>query len=138
MKTLTRFESYFNKTDGCWVWRGSLNTHGYGQFKLHYKNIGAHRISHLLYVGEIPAGLQIDHLCRNRACVNPKHLRLLTLKENVLSGIGITAQNLKKTKCPKGHLYDKINSQNRRCCSTCQKEASRRSYMKKKSQKVCV
>src|SRR5450755_3951408 len=66
------------QTDGCWVWTGALRT-GYGTLSVSGKNVPAHRFSYELLVGIIPDGLQIDHLCRNRACVNPEHLEPVTV-----------------------------------------------------------
>ena len=67
---------------GCWVWPGRLTPDGYGQCRYIGKSMLAHRLSYELHVGPIPAGLTIDHLCRNRCCVNPDHLELVTHKQN--------------------------------------------------------
>jgi hypothetical protein len=70
----------------------------------------AHRHSYRLFVGEIPDGLFIDHLCRVRNCVNPAHLEPVTRKENILRGVGWAAENARKTACPLGHsLLDPKN-----------------------------
>ncbi len=79
-------------TTGCWEWTGNVDSHGYGQTLYLGRRIGAHRFAYLLLVGEIPDGLVVDHLCRNRLCVNPDHLEPTTNRENVLKGVGITAQ----------------------------------------------
>ena len=72
---------------GCWVWRSANgSSRGYGQFKFNRKNMGAHRFSYEQERGKIPAGLTIDHLCRNRKCVNPSHLEAVTNQENLLRG----------------------------------------------------
>lgn len=82
----------------CWEWRGYRSTHGYGQFYVPaIRQVGlAHRIAYTLTIGEIPRHLEIDHLCRNRSCVNPSHMEPVTQRENVRRG------NL-KVYCLRGH-----------------------------------
>lgn len=90
----------------CWVWKGSLWVKGYGRFyhkSLGRKAIRAHRMAYILSRGPIPTGLVIDHLCRNRLCMNPAHMEIVTNKENVLRGIGPTAMRKRKTHCIRGH-----------------------------------
>jgi hypothetical protein len=99
--------------DECWPWMAGLTRAGYGQFQPDRKtgqtHIYAHRFSYELLVGPIPEGLTIDHLCRNRQCVNPRHLEPVTNKENGLRGISVAAMNARKTHCAKGHPYSKEN-----------------------------
>lgn len=75
-----RFESRIQKTDGCWLWTSDIQPSGYGVFTPHAsrKGMPAHRFAYSKWVGQIPAGLQIDHLCFNRRCVNPAHLEAVT------------------------------------------------------------
>lgn len=95
---------------GCWLWSGALNSGGYGCFNFGgSKGRGAHRVAYQVLVGEIPAGLHLDHLCRTRCCVNPAHLEPVTQRENCLRGVSPAAIHAKKTHCPKGHLFEGEN-----------------------------
>jgi hypothetical protein len=112
--------------NGCRVWMGPITNAGYGRMawtgtgRIEY---GAHRIAYLAFVGPIPSGLVVDHLCRNRLCVNPEHLEPVTVRENVMrSPIAQAAINARKTHCPKGHPYTSENTTggpNARACRTC-------------------
>lgn len=84
---------------GCWIWLSALNDRGYGQFSKKH----AHRVTYETFVGPIPEGLVLDHLCRVPCCVNPAHLEPVTHKENILRGVGIAAVNATKTQCKNGH-----------------------------------
>lgn len=112
----------------CWLWTGNISPNGYGRFGKIY----AHRYAYISEYDGIPEGLDLDHLCRVRHCVNPRHLEPVTRKENVRRGNG----KGKETHCPQGHPYDSANtyfSKARfgRSCRTCNKERSRRSYAKR-------
>ena len=72
--------------DECWIWTGPKNGSGYGIFSYRGRNQSAHRVAYRLLVGEIPDGLQLDHLCRKRSCINPAHLEPVTRLENVRRG----------------------------------------------------
>jgi len=107
---------------GCWKWRGSPRGDGYGQLRVAGYWWGAHRLAYTLWVGPIPDGLTIDHLCRQPLCVNPAHMEPVTKRENTLRGFGITAQQARRTHCPRGHAYDEGNtyfSRNKRSCRRC-------------------
>ncbi len=78
-----RFWSKVDKTPTCWLWQGATHPNGYGTFNIgQHRMRGAHRVSYELAYGPIEAGLQVDHICRVRACVRPDHLRLTTSKQN--------------------------------------------------------
>lgn len=117
--------------DGCWLWTAALSHNGYGRFG-NGDMIGtrqAHRIAYELVIGPIPAGLVIDHLCRNRRCVNPAHMEPVTTAENLRRGVGLAVENARKTHCPRGHAYDEANTyvnDNKRYCRACVRAASRR------------
>lgn len=102
-------ERFWVKVDAegdCWEWTAYRNPDGYGYFGITSRDVRmAHRWSWEHLVGLIPAGMQIDHMCRNRGCVNPDHLRVVTLVDNVLLGEGPPARNARKTHCPEGHAY---------------------------------
>lgn len=93
---------YIIQEDGCWGWTGSPNGNGYGHARVDGKTYVAHRYVYQSTVGPIPEGLQLDHLCRNRMCVNPSHLEPVTHRENVLRGQGHAAINARKTHCSCG------------------------------------
>jgi hypothetical protein len=99
-----RLQSGVVKNDkGCWLWTRRINDNGYGRIKISGVDNLAHRLFYELHKGEIPSDLQIDHLCRNRACVNPEHLEAVTQRVNMLRGIGPAATKSKQTHCIRGH-----------------------------------
>lgn len=95
--------------DGCWIWTGCKAGFGYGRPMYRGRSRSAHRIAYELLVGPIPAGLELDHLCRNPPCVNPAHLEPVTHQVNLLRGVSPVAVNVLKTHCPKGHPYSGRN-----------------------------
>lgn len=117
----------------CWMWTGAKNREGYGRINYggHSKSALAHRIAYTEFVGPIPEGLQLDHLCRNPACINPAHLEAVTNRMNCERGLtGKHGKNgdywRAKTHCPHGHRYDLINTywdrHGHRFCRACHRE----------------
>jgi hypothetical protein len=100
------------------------NGGGYSRLYRHGKTVYAHRLAFETWVGPIPDGLQIDHLCERRNCINPAHLQATTSKGNLAHG----KTNAMKTHCPRGHPYDIITAQGSRGCSICRAAASRKSW----------
>lgn len=120
----------------CWEWQAARNAGGYGTFGMGGRNWLAHRAAYELFVGPIPAGLTLDHLCRFRACVNPAHLEPVTGRENTLRGNTRAAEQLARMHCPQGHPYDKGNTYTdrarRRHCRSCQRARGAVWYQRKK------
>ena len=93
----------------CWEWTGGTQSDGYGSLSYDSKPWLAHRIVWTMLVGDIPEGLTIDHLCRNRTCVNPDHLEAVAFTENVRRGANPRYRTVKHHRCVKGHLYAGAN-----------------------------
>jgi hypothetical protein len=89
----------------CWLISGS-QAQGYVQFCYRQNHVMAHRFAYTVSVGPIPHGMQLDHLCRVRNCVNPDHLEVVTCRENLLRGMGLIATNAHKTHCLRGHSLE--------------------------------
>jgi len=110
-------------TDGCWGWKGGFSPSGYTIFHVDRVGRRAHRVTYEIFVGKIPPGKVLDHLCENRGCVNPFHLEPTGIGENVNRG---SNSNAKKTHCKQGHEYTEENTYrpdpNKRHCKTCRHE----------------
>lgn len=120
------------RDDGCVVFTGYRDPAGYGRINVGGEAKHAHRLAYELFVGPIPEGLTIDHLCRNRACVNTLHLEIVTLAENKARGESMPAQYARRDRCSRGHLYTSENTrvtrQGYRQCRNCARERARERY----------
>ena len=107
----------------CWLWDACRGRDDYGVFRLNGKNVRAHRWAYEFCIGPIPEGLELDHLCRTHACVEPDHVEPVTSRENTFrSSIAPAAINARKTHCAKGHQYNEVNTRwylGSRKCRTC-------------------
>jgi len=123
--------------DGCWIWTAA-KTNGYGVVSIAGRLRRAHRVVYEALVGPIPAGLEIDHLCRNRACVNPAHLEPVTGTENILRSTSPSATHARQTHCKLGHEFTPENTYLRkrghkteRFCRACMRARDRERYDRK-------
>ena len=130
---LTLLERLLQKTDRsgeCWLWTASLTTRGYGKVRVNGRYCTAHRVAYELLLGPVPEGLELDHLCRVRRCINPAHLEAVTHQENVLRGASNVAVLSQQTECLRGHPFDEantfVNSFGSRVCRTCKRERNRK------------
>lgn len=125
-----------NPETGCMEFTGSLYKNGYGQIWNGKRTEQAHRVSYRFYVGEIPADKEIDHLCRNRCCVNPAHLALVTHQENIARSQTVMGENARKTHCMRNHPLSGenliITKQNTRQCRICSNMRARIAKQRKK------
>jgi len=122
----------------CFRLRGWIDQDGY--IRTSYGR-AVHRIAWERANGPIPGGLQIDHLCRNRWCANVDHMELVTIRENVLRGMGISAMNARKTHCLRGHPLSgenlKMTPDGRRQCRACERWRAS-SYRRRQMEAICV
>lgn len=136
----TRWEDLaknFEFSSGCWIWKGSMNAYGYGRYRKMSKtkltSLMAHRAVYEQLVGPIPDHLELDHLCRERACVNPGHLEPVDHQENCIRGL-----RGPRDSCPKGHPFKGENLYaygTTKLCRICRKEAMARFFAKKGTRK---
>lgn len=144
MTVLARFMSKVVKQpNGCWQWIGARKGGGqaYGAFRLSRRLAYAHRVAHELFVGPIPDGLQLDHLCRNTLCVNPDHLEVVTSRVNTLRGDSPLAEYARRTHCAQGHRFTPENTFRRRDggrgCLACRR-AHRRAYHRARRERAAA
>jgi hypothetical protein len=112
-----------DQVTGCWIWTGAKSSQGYAKAIYDWRVYPVHRVLLEESLGPIAPALQVDHLCRNRACCNPAHLEPVTQRENILRGESPSAQHARKTHCPRGHAYTPDNTYRRasgaRRCRSC-------------------
>lgn len=121
---------------GCIIWAGNTRyNQGYGRIAVNGSLKRVHVLAYEELVGPVPEDMILDHLCRNRACMNPHHLEPVTFTENVLRGESFAAANARKTHCVRGHEFTEANTirrpKGRRGCRACGRVASKR-YRDKK------
>lgn len=131
----------FNEETFCWNFIGSKTPAGYGLITKNRRNYLTHRLTYQFFKGEIPQGLDVDHLCRNRACCNPEHLEAVTRSVNNFRGeVGKHNQNVKKTHCLRGHPLFGDNCYNHpdgsRQCRKCSKMRDEKSRIKRKIKRM--
>lgn len=136
MTAAERFaQKYVVSENGCWLWLAASDSHGYGCFRVSTAVLTkAHRWSWEQLNGPVPEGLELDHLCRTPACVNPAHLEAVTHAENMRRSVTPAAANAVKTHCVRGHeltadnVYHPPKRPHQRHCKACKREDDRRYY----------
>lgn len=134
-----------NPDTQCWEWIRSLDNKGYGYLEISKHNktkkIFSHRYSYQAFVAIITSDMSIDHKCRNRKCCNPDHLRILSIKDNLLCGNTIAAKNSTKTHCLRGHEFNEENTyhvRGERVCKKCAKIRAESHKLKPKIEKMTI
>lgn len=127
-----RFMTFVRPEGDCWLWDGALARNDYGRIRIDTSRVDwAYRVAYELFVGPIPLDLELDHLCRNHACVNPAHLEPVTHTENMRRGSWAI-----ETHCRNGHSYDEANTavdeRGARRCRACAAARARRFRRRKR------
>ena len=128
-----------NGPGGCWLWTGRRHCRGYGTVDYRQKSCFVHKILYEIFVSPVPAGMQLDHLCRVTRCVNPAHLEPVTPRENIMRSSGITALNAVKTRCLRGHPLSGDNVfllNGHRVCRACRRIYNNDIYARRYSSAV--
>lgn len=132
-----------NPTTACWLWTSTLSRDGYAKIHFGGKKISAHRLAFTIYTGQNIEGLQLDHLCRVRNCVNPAHLRPCNARSNIFApgSLCIAKRLAEQTHCKNGHQFDEVNTYYRksnpsyRFCRKCNAERGTARYRRLKKEK---
>jgi hypothetical protein len=141
-RVVQRFWSHVTKSDGCWLWTGFKDRDGYGKFFVQTAGgrsikAYAHRFAYEMFVGPIPAGYQVDHLCRIRDCIRFDHLEAVTPQENNRRSNSLSACRARQTRCLRGHDFNdanmRINPDGRRDCRVCDREDKRLIRLRKRA-----
>lgn len=140
--TIARLQEILGRLErvpsGCWEWQGWCNGGGYGRTEVAGRTVSVHRALYAVVYGEPSLIMLIDHICSNRLCANPKHLRTVTYRQNsLLSDKTLGSINIVKTHCAKGHEYDEANTyifprDGSRQCRMCKRIARKNNYYKHK------
>jgi hypothetical protein len=123
----------------CWISNRAAHSNGYTKIGYLGQTWLTHRFSYTVFIGDIPDGLQLDHLCRQRACCNPEHLEPVTCRENLLRGDTLTAKEAAQTHCKEGHplsgpnLYVRPDRTKSRGCKTCRNASTRKSVERRRA-----
>jgi len=133
IKESERFTNFTTKQGDCVLWTGYCDKDGYGTFYFRKKQRRAHRVAYYVNFGDIADGMVVDHVCQNRHCVNPQHLRQVTPLQNTMENSkSVGAINKAKTVCKNGHPFDKVYGtvKKQRYCSICENAKSKRLHKK--------
>lgn len=131
-----RFDSlYVVAPNGCWIWTGTIGRGGYGRFTVNKRADYAHRVGYRMFVGEIPEGKELNHICRQPDCVNWRHLEPLTRRDHIMKTPGSAGRtHALQTHCRRGHPFDDANTAftkaGSRLCKECGRVRHRRSKFK--------
>ncbi len=138
-KQMARFERKMcpEAITGCWLWIGLKTVDNYPifswRFTGHTKNasVPTHRVSYMHWNGDVPEGMTVHHKCENTLCVNPEHLEVLSVRDNILrSPTHLASREAAQTVCKYGHKFDRVTSAGKRYCKTCEKIRTARRWRK--------
>jgi hypothetical protein len=134
----TLLEDRIFRTGDCWLWIGSVSDRGYGNVTYKGKSYKAHRLAYHFYKEDLIPGLEIDHLCKVKNCVNPDHLEQVTKQENMRRSDCVSAVNRRKTRCKRGHDFNSDNTythkSGKRSCRLCRNEDGKKLYYRNHEQ----